>query len=84
MPYLLQQIKNIRPKAICCMGNTATKSLIQTPLGITKIRGQYQTINEIQFFPIYHPAYILRNMSQLKVFEGDLRKVCQDVGLLSK
>ncbi|MDP6958790.1 MAG: uracil-DNA glycosylase [Planctomycetota bacterium] len=84
MPYLLKQIKNIRPKAICCMGNIATRSLLQTKLGITKIRGQYQTINEIRFFPIYHPAYVLRNMSQIKVFEGDLRKVCQDVGLLSE
>ncbi len=66
------------------MGNIATKALLQNQLGITKIRGQYQTKNEIRFFPIYHPAYILRNMSNLKVFEGDLRKVCQDVGLLSE
>ncbi len=83
MPYLIQQIKTIRPGAICCMGNIATRALLQTQTGITRLRGKFQVVDGIRFFPTFHPAYILRNMSELKTFEADLRKVCKDVGLLA-
>jgi DNA polymerase len=82
-PWLLRQIGLLRPKAICCMGNIATRSLLKTQTGITRLRGRYQEVDGIRFFPTFHPAYILRNMSELKTFEADLEKVCRDVGLLS-
>lgn len=59
--YLLDQIKLIEPRVIVTLGNFATKLLLQTELGITKLRGQtIEWWRGIQVIPTYHPAAALR------------------------
>jgi uracil-DNA glycosylase len=58
---LLKQIEIIKPKVIITLGNPATKFLLKTELGITKMRGNFQKFNNIDVMPTYHPSYILRN-----------------------
>ncbi|MFZ4514703.1 MAG: uracil-DNA glycosylase [Acidimicrobiia bacterium] len=60
-PYLETQIAMIRPKVIVTLGNFATKLLLDTDTGITKLRGQvfpYQPGTVI--IPTLHPAAVLR------------------------
>ncbi len=65
-PFLMAQIKIIRPQIIATLGNISTKHLLKTNDGITKIHGEYFDWHGIKLVPIYHPAYLLRNPSREK------------------
>src|SRR5213078_246786 len=69
MPWLQRQIATIQPKLICGLGNIAVQTLLVTKTGITKLRGRLTQAQGVPFFPTFHPAYILRNMSDLPLFE---------------
>ncbi len=58
---LLEQINIIHPKIIVTLGNPATKFLLNTETGITKMRGTLNYYKDIPVIPTYHPSYILRN-----------------------
>jgi uracil-DNA glycosylase family 4 len=67
LPYLEAQIAEINPSIIATLGNSATKTLLETEEGITSARGNfYSWRGEIQVFPMFHPSYLLRNPSKEK------------------
>jgi DNA polymerase len=59
--YLRKQIEIIKPRVIITLGNPSTKFILNTKLGITKIRGNWGEYNGIQVMPTYHPSFVLRN-----------------------
>jgi uracil-DNA glycosylase family 4 len=58
--FLHDQIDAIRPKVIVTLGSPATKTLLNSKIGITKIRGDWQEFRGIHVMPTFHPAYLLR------------------------
>jgi len=74
-PYLLREIAIVQPDVIVVLGNTATKNLLDTREGITKIRGTYQDYKGIKVMPTFHPAYLLRDPSKKRETWEDLKKV---------
>lgn len=71
-PYLVEQIRIIRPEVIVTLGGPATKLLLATELGITRLRGIWASLElpdalpgggpmVVPVMPTFHPAYILRN-----------------------
>jgi DNA polymerase len=62
-PYLLQQISIIQPKVIVTLGNPATRFILNTEEGITKLRGKWSEFKGIPVMPTYHPSFVLRNGS---------------------
>ena len=83
IPYLHRQIAILKPKIIVALGATAVDGLLGKTLGITKLRGNWQTYRGIPLMPTYHPAYLLRNQSlseKRKVWE-DMLKVMERLGL---
>ncbi len=60
-PYLAAQIELIRPAVVVTLGNFATKLLLETDLGITKVRGRAYPMGSFQLVPTYHPAAALRS-----------------------
>jgi DNA polymerase len=62
--FLSRQLLAIRPKAICVLGSTAMKALLNTKDGITKVRGQWQKWHDIPVMITYHPSYLLRQYNQ--------------------
>ena len=63
--YLDAQIQIIRPKIILLAGSTAVKSLLDTKMPISKIRGQwFDGPFNSKIMPIFHPSYLLRNESK--------------------
>jgi DNA polymerase len=79
IPYLQEQIDLIQPKAIVALGATAVEGLLGKTLGITKLRGNWQTYRGTPLMPTYHPAYLLRNqaMSEKRKVWEDLLKVME-------
>jgi DNA polymerase len=60
-PYLTAQLESIRPVVVVTLGNFATKLLLDTDLGITKVRGASYPVGAFQLVPTYHPAAALRS-----------------------
>ena len=65
-PLLLEQLKLIHPQIIGTLGNVPTQYFLSTKDGITKTHGHWFEWHGIKIFPLYHPAYLLRNPSREK------------------
>ena len=63
-PVLLDQIRLIRPQVIGTLGNVPTQYFLGTRDGITRTHGKWFSWHGIRVFPLYHPAYLLRNPSR--------------------
>ena len=75
--FLERQLLAIRPKAICALGGTAAKALLDRPEGVTKLRGNWYRWRDIPVMVTYHPSYLLRPYNQSAKREAweDLKKV---------
>jgi DNA polymerase len=62
--FLFRQLMTIKPKAICALGSTAMKALLNTKEGITKLRGKWHKWRDIPVMITYHPSYLLRQYNQ--------------------
>jgi uracil-DNA glycosylase len=64
-PWLDRQLELIVPKVVVTLGNFATKLLLQTKEGITRLRGRefpYRRAGiEAVLVPTFHPAAVLRS-----------------------
>ena len=74
IPFLHEQIDLIQPKVLVALGATAVEGLLGKTVGITKLRGHWQTYRGIPLMPTYHPAYLLRNQAM-----SEKRRVWEDM-----
>lgn len=59
--YLRDQIRMVEPEVVMTLGNFATKLLLRTETGITRMRGQiYEWWLGSVLIPTFHPAAALR------------------------
>jgi uracil-DNA glycosylase len=63
-PYLEQQIELVAPRVIMTLGNFASKLLLDTVVGITKLRGRAYRYGDALLIPTLHPAAVLRGGGQ--------------------
>lgn len=86
-PFLMEQIKIVRPEVIVGLGLPAAKCLLQTNEAMGKIRNRFHDIEiepglTIPVMPTYHPAYLLRSYTpenRKKVWD-DLQMVLDRLG----
>lgn len=86
IPYLHDQLANVSPKVIVAMGNTSVQALLDTKLGITRLRGQWKLYRgKTLLMPTYHPSYLLRESPIQKLAKQeaweDLQKCMKELGL---
>jgi uracil-DNA glycosylase family 4 len=62
-PYLLAQIELIQPKIILALGRFAAQSLLDTKETIGHLRGRVHQFQNVPLVVTYHPAYLLRNLT---------------------
>ena len=90
-PYLLEQLCILRPRVIVTLGGPATKLVLATDVGITRLRGTWGTWKApawtgldltVPVMPTYHPAYLLRNYTAQTRGEvwADLQAVMARIG----
>ena len=61
-PYLEAQLRFVDPAVVVTLGNFATKLLLDTKEGITKLRGREFPFGEHGvLLPTFHPSAVLRN-----------------------
>src|SRR5258708_31353433 len=83
IPYLHQQIDLIQPKVIVALGATAVEGLLGKTLGISKLRGNWQTYRAIPLIPTFHPSFLLRpeNAGQKRKVWEDMLRVMEKLAL---
>lgn len=86
-PWLMKQIKEIKPKVICSLGNYATKFFLancnpddmEKQPGITSLHGKVRMIEingeKIKLIPLFHPAAIIYNQRLKAEWERDMEIV---------
>lgn len=66
-PFLHRQVELVNPKLVVTLGNVPTQSLFATSQGITRMRGQWKTLDINNWrgpvLPTLHPAFLLRTPS---------------------
>ncbi|MBI2003850.1 uracil-DNA glycosylase [Candidatus Pacearchaeota archaeon] len=94
-PWLLEQIKKIKPKVVCSLGNYATKfflakgevDLMKNQPGITSIHGNVKNIEmrniKFRLIPLFHPAAIIYNRNLISLWEKDMEIVKKETELNS-
>ena len=60
-PWLIEQVSLIQPRLIVTLGNFATKFVLNTTTGITRLRGQVFPWHGRKVIPTFHPAAGLRS-----------------------
>lgn len=87
-PYLKAQIAFIKPRVIITLGNFATKFVLQTAQGITRMRGHTYPWHGRTVIPTFHPAAILRgggeNSRQFLELRDDFELVRETLARLDR
>lgn len=90
-PWLIEQIRQIKPKVICSLGNYATKffmaegnvDLMDKQPGITSVHGKVKFVEingvKIKLIPLFHPAAIIYKRDLTPLWEKDMEIVKQEV-----
>ncbi len=83
VPYLDKQIELINPAIICCLGNFATRYILEKfglkdeIQGISRIHGKVMSANTLfgkkKIIPLYHPAVATYNINMKGVLLEDFR-----------
>ena len=72
--YLERQIALIQPKVIATLGRYSMEKFFPGAR-ITKVHGQAKRESNRVLIPLFHPAYVLRNMAALPDAQRDMRKI---------
>jgi uracil-DNA glycosylase family 4 len=83
-PYLLEQIRLIKPKLILALGRISAQMLLETKSSLGQLRGRFHDFNGIKLLVTYHPAALLRYQQYKRPTWEDLqllRKEYDELGL---
>ncbi len=78
-PFLIKQLKAIRPKVIVALGKPAASTLLGRTVPITKERGTWHEFEGMKLMLTYHPAYLLRayTLENRRAMHEDMQKVLE-------
>ncbi len=62
-PYLTRQIALIQPKLVIALGKVAAQRLLETEDSIASLRGKLHHAHGVPLIVTYHPAYLLRSLT---------------------
>lgn len=81
LPFVEKRIELIKPSIIVMVGGVSAKSLLNTDVGIMRLRGQWQPYqipsgkHSCEGLAIYHPSYLLRSPGQKRHAWQDILKL---------
>ena len=75
MPHLIEQIRIIDPKVICCLGRVAAQALLKTKTPLGRLRNQWHDYEGIPTMVTYHPAALLRFPAYKRETWEDMQKL---------
>ena len=81
-PFLVEQLKAIKPKVVVALGKPAASTLLGRNVPITKERGTWHEYEGFKLMLTLHPAYLLRayTIENRKAVHDDMKKVLKELG----
>ena len=76
-PFLREQVRLIDPRVIVTLGNHATRFVLKTTSGITRLRGTVQHAGRFTVLPVFHPAAALYDVTKRDTLFADFALVGQ-------
>lgn len=70
-PFLREQVRLIDPAVLVTLGNHATRFVLKTTTGITRLRGSVHRAGRFAVLPIFHPAAALYDQAKRDVLFSD-------------
>jgi DNA polymerase len=83
-PFLARQLKAIDPDFIVALGSFAARTLLETTLPISKLRGRFHDYKGVKLMPTFHPAFLLRNPDKKRDVWEDIKKLMGEMGISSE
>jgi uracil-DNA glycosylase len=87
-PWLEEEIRQVRPKVVVCLGSTAAQGLLGRTFRVTRGRGQFFASELAPFImATVHPSSILRSDArerEMEAFVADLRAAAQKLAELGR
>jgi DNA polymerase len=77
--YWQRQIQLVQPKIILAVGRIAAQTLLETDDTVAKMRNKVHHYDKTPMVVIYHPAYLLRSLSEKRKAWQDLQLAKQTV-----
>ncbi len=74
-PFLREQIRVISPDVLVTLGNFATRFVLRTDAGITRLRGTVQSAGRFVVLPIFHPAAAIYDRTKRDVLFADFARL---------
>lgn len=74
-PFLREQVRLIDPGLLVTLGNHATKFVLKTGEGITRLRGSVRSVGTFTVLPIFHPAAALYDRTKRDVLFQDFATI---------
>jgi len=75
-PFVLRHIALVRPRHVVLLGGVASKTLLRSKEGITRLRGRWHRLDgagdTLPALPTLHPAYLLRSPTAKREAWADL------------
>ncbi len=73
--YLQRQVELVQPKILLAFGRIAAQNLLGTELPLKELRGKvhYYGVDKIPVVVVYHPAYLLRSLTEKRKAWDDLQ-----------
>jgi DNA polymerase len=90
-PWLVKQIKEMKPLVVCSLGNYSTKFFLVNGVvekmdeqpGITSLHGKAREMEfmgiKIKLIPLFHPAAIIYNQKLLPLWNEDMEIVKREI-----
>ena len=73
-PFLIRQLKLIRPDIIITLGRFASQVICDSDEGIGRLRGRTHSYRGVPVVPTYHPSAVLRNPELRGAVWDDLKR----------
>lgn len=87
LPFIKRHIDLVAPKIIILLGGICANGLLNTDVGITRLRGKWATYNngdiQIPVRPLLHPAYLMKQPKTKKDTWHDLLEIRNKIEELS-
>lgn len=78
-PHLFREVDLVRPTLVATLGTFATQLLTGRAQGITRVRGEPQSVSvgscRVTVLPLYSPAAALYTPTMLRVLEKDVARI---------
>ena len=73
--FLEQQVNELKPGFICCLGASAAQSLLRSTESIESLRKKWFTYQGVRVMCTYHPSYLLHNSSAKRDVWEDMKRL---------